>query len=78
MRHIPALAYLKPEEIRDTFLFLKKKVLSKEVSAIVSWISKYNVNGTLKNITNTATSKTFTNNTTPISVNSKNSTIVPI
>lgn len=65
MRHIPALAYLKPEEIRDTFLLLQKKeVLSKEISSIVSWFSKYYVNGTFKNVTN----KTDTSTTTSLNV----------
>lgn len=46
MRHILALAYLKPEDVPAAFDLIRREVLPKESKTVADWFSKYYVNGT--------------------------------
>lgn len=46
MRHILALAYLKPEDIPAAFELIRREVLPNESKEVADWFSKYYVNGT--------------------------------
>ncbi|KAL0829666.1 hypothetical protein ABMA28_003172 [Loxostege sticticalis] len=46
MRHILALAYLKPEDIPAAFELIRREVLPNESKEVADWFRKYYVNGT--------------------------------
>lgn len=86
MRHLAALAFLKPDEIPEAFEILKEKVLPKDARKVIDWFSKYYVNGTYKKRTtqNLGSLKTNLHKVPPLfppdiwSVNSSIGTTVPI
>lgn len=48
IRHLPALAYLSPEEIPAAFRLLEENVLPKKAEKVTEWFRKYYVEGPFK------------------------------